>query len=455
LNIDAILDAIRKTGADCVHPGYGFLSENASFVDQVAALGVEFIGPRAEAMRMLGEKLSAKAVARKAGVNVISGGNEVKTEEELIPAQRSLGYPVMVKASSGGGGKGMRVAWNDAELVEGYRLSKAEAKSSFATDRVFVEKFIEDPRHVEIQIMGDKHGNVVYLNERECSVQRRNQKVVEEAPSVILSQYPELRKIMGTQAASLAKEVGYHCAGTCEFLVDKDRNFYFLEMNTRLQVEHPITEAITGLDLVELMIRVAAGEKLPITQDDVKINGWAFESRVYAEDPLNNFLPSVGKLVRYQPPKGPEYRIDSGVEEGSDISIYYDPMIAKMITWGPTRNEALKRANQGLDSFVVRGVRHNINFVRSLYSHPQFISGNISTKFIPTYYPDGFKGHVLTEKETRTLVGSAVLTHILAVRKAETVDNRLGTAKPAEVCTESAHCFNVNHVYSFLNLSFN
>lgn len=390
MNIDAILNAVKKTGADAVHPGYGFLSENASFAEQVANMGVEFIGPNASAMRMLGEKLSAKAVARKAGVNVIQGGNEIFTEDDLVPAAAKLGYPVMVKASSGGGGKGMRVAWNDKELYEGFRLSKAEAKSSFASDRVFVEKFIEDPRHVEIQVMGDKHGNVVFLNERECSVQRRNQKVVEEAPSVVLSQYPELRKKMGMQAVSLAKEVGYHCAGTCEFLLDANRNFYFLEMNCRLQVEHPITEAITGLDLVELQLRTAAGEKLPITQDDVKINGWAFESRIYAEDPLNSFLPSTGKLLRYAPPSDPGVRIDSGVEEGSNISIYYDPMIAKMVNTGATREEALKKANLALDSYVIRGVRHNINFVRSLYTHPEFMRGNISTKFIERYYPDGF-----------------------------------------------------------------
>ncbi len=395
MNIDAILDAIRKTGADAVHPGYGFLSENAGFVDKVAEMGVEFVGPKASAMRMLGEKLSAKAVARKAGVNVIQGGNEIFSEEDLVPAAMKLGYPVMVKASSGGGGKGMRVAWNDKELYEGFRLSKAEAKSSFASDRVFVEKFIEDPRHVEIQIMGDKYGNVLYLNERECSVQRRNQKVVEEAPSVVLSQYPDLRKLMGSQAASLAKEVGYHCAGTCEFLLDSKRNFYFLEMNTRLQVEHPITEAITGLDLVELQLRTAAGEKLPITQDDVKINGWAFESRIYAEDPLNSFLPSIGKLLRYAPPTDSNVRIDSGVEEGSNISIYYDPMISKMINTGATREEALKKANLALDSYVIRGVRHNINFIRSLYTHPEFIQGNISTKFIERYYPDGFHVSVL------------------------------------------------------------
>lgn len=382
LNIDKIIEVVKQTGAQAVHPGYGFLSENRRFQEALAAAGVKFIGPGTEAIQAMGDKISSKKIAKEAGVNIIPGFlGAIDNDPDLIRIANEIGYPVMIKASAGGGGKGMRIAWNDEEAVSGYRLSKQEAMASFGDDTMFVEKFIEEPRHIEIQLLADAHGNAVYLNERDCSIQRRNQKVIEEAPSTFLD--AATRAQMGNQAVALAKAVGYESAGTCEFLVDKHRNFYFLEMNTRLQVEHPVTECITGLDLVEHMIRVATGEPLSFGQADVKLEGWAFESRVYAEDPLRGFLPSIGRLVRYVEPSGENIRVDSGVREASEISIHYDPMISKLVTYGATRNEALQKMREALDSYVIRGLTHNINFLRSLCDHPRFISGNINTNFIP------------------------------------------------------------------------
>lgn len=427
LRQDKIIEALKLTGADALHPGYGFLSENAAFVERLdeELPHVRFVGPPASAMHSLGDKLLSKALATNAKVNVVSGGGEVKRVEDVEASALAIGFPVMIKASAGGGGKGMRVAWNLEEAVEGYRLSKEEAKSSFGDDRVFIEKFIEDPRHIEFQLVADKHGNTVYLNERECSIQRRNQKVVEEAPSVLLSNVPGLREEMGKQAVALARAAGYFSAGTVEFLVDASNNFYFLEMNTRLQVEHPVTELITGVDLVEQMIRVAEGFELPFSQHDIGIQGWAFESRVYAEDPLNSFLPSIGNLIRYEEPTRDNVRVDAGVEEGSEISMYYDPMISKVITHADTREEALRLANTALDSYVIRGVQHNINFIRSVYDHPRFKSGDISTKFIEQEFSNGYFGYNLTKPQRNCLVATAALTHIAKRRNDEQIDGQL------------------------------
>lgn len=431
LSIPAVVEAARKTGAQAVHPGYGFLSEKIDFVEALQKENVVFIGPQANALRVMADKISAKTIARKAKVNTIPGNLSTQSDpEEIVKMANEIGYPVMIKASQGGGGKGMRIAWNDEEARVGFRLSLAEAKSSFNSDKIFVEKFIEEPRHIEIQVLGDSHGNHVYLFERECSIQRRNQKVIEEAPSTFLD--PETRKAMGEQAVALAKSVGYQSAGTCEFLVDKHRNFYFLEMNTRLQVEHPVTELVTGVDLVEQMIRVAAGHKLPFTQNDLKINGWALEARVYAEDPLRDFLPSIGKLKRYVEPKGDGVRCDSGIEEGANISIYYDPMICKLITYGKDRPEALQRLRGALDSYVIRGVTHNVNFLRSLTDHPRWIKGEINTKFIPDEYPEGFKGHVLADADKQVLASGALIIASRIIANQVTVSGQLPSFNPTE-----------------------
>ncbi|KAI9207721.1 carbamoyl-phosphate synthase L chain, ATP binding domain-containing protein [Polychytrium aggregatum] len=411
LSIPNIISAIKQTGAQAVHPGYGFLSENGHFVHALDEAGVTFIGPNEKSMFAMGDKIQSKIIAKEAGVSTIPGFNgEVRDADHAVEIANQIGYPVMVKASAGGGGKGMRIAWNDKECREAYRLSQSEARSSFGDDRLLVEKFIEDPRHIEIQLIGDKHGNVYYLPERECSIQRRNQKVIEEAPSVHLD--AATRKAMGEQAVALAKRVGYYSAGTCEFLVDPKRNFYFLEMNTRLQVEHPITEYITGLDLVEQMIRVAAGQQLPFKQDDVHIKGWAFESRVYAEDP-EKYLPSIGRLNKYIEPKGTgsEVRCDSGIVEGSEISIYYDPLICKLCTYGENRNQAIHTMEKALDNYVIKGVTHNIPLLRDVISHPRFKSGKISTKFLAEEYPTGFKGHALTAESEAELLSVAALVH--------------------------------------------
>ena len=413
LVIDKILAAIKSTGAQAVHPGYGFLSERAEFADALAAAGVAFIGPPADAIRAMGDKIESKKLAAEAGVSTVPGYlGVIESPARAIEIAEDIGYPVMIKASAGGGGKGMRVARSRQDVEEGFTASMNEARSSFGDDRVFIEKFVERPRHIEIQVLGDTHGNVIYLNERECSIQRRNQKVIEEAPSPFLD--TATRKAMGEQSVALSQAVDYCSAGTVEFIVDADRNFYFLEMNTRLQVEHPVTELITGVDLVEQMLRVAAGEKLSITQSDVTIDGWAIESRLYAEDPYRGFLPSIGRLTRYRPPAegatadGAKVRNDTGVEEGSEISMFYDPMIAKLCSWGPDRGAAIETMRQALDAFEVEGIGHNLPFCAAVMDHPRFVSGEISTAFIAEEYPEGFEGAALSE-ETLTLIAIAAV----------------------------------------------
>uniref|UniRef100_A0A8C8STG9 Propionyl-CoA carboxylase alpha chain, mitochondrial n=1 Tax=Pelusios castaneus TaxID=367368 RepID=A0A8C8STG9_9SAUR len=413
LNMDAIMEAIKKTRAQAVHPGYGFLSENKEFARRLASEDVTFIGPDTHAIQAMGDKIESKLLAKNAKVNTIPGfDGVVKDADEAVRIAREIGYPVMIKASAGGGGKGMRIAWDDEETREGFRFSSQEAASSFGDDRLLIEKFIDNPRHIEIQVLADKHGNALWLNERECSIQRRNQKVVEEAPSTFLD--PETRRAMGEQAVGLAKAVKYSSAGTVEFLVDSRKNFYFLEMNTRLQVEHPITECITGLDLVQEMIRVAKGYPLRHKQADIPINGWAVECRVYAEDPYKSFgLPSIGRLSQYQEPLHvSNVRVDSGIQEGSDISIYYDPMISKLITYGSDRAEALQRMEEALDNYVIRGVTHNVALLREVIIHPRFVQGDVNTKFLPDVYPDGFKGHKLTDLEKRELLTTAASLYV-------------------------------------------
>ncbi|CAI5501804.1 unnamed protein product [Closterium sp. Naga37s-1] len=404
LNTDAVLEAIRSTGADAVHPGYGFLSENAMFVERLDEEGVTFVGPNLNAIDAMGDKIHSKRLAKEAKVNTIPGKEDViRDEDHAVEIAQEVGFPVMLKASGGGGGKGMRVAWNEKEVREQFSVCKAEVASSFADDRIFVERFIDKPRHIEVQVMGDKHGNVVWLPERECSIQRRNQKVIEESPSTFLDE--ATREAMGEQAVSLAKAVNYDSAGTVEFLVDAQRNFFFLEMNTRLQVEHPVTECVTGLDLVHLMFHSAAGHALPIDQDRArKINGWALESRVYCEHPFMNFLPSTGKLRRYREPKEVRkpneiVRLDTGAVEGQYISMYYDPLLSKLITWGPTRKDALETMKHALDRYYVCGPFNNISFLRCIFSQPAFESGDISTKFLDIHYPNGFTDDRLTPRE--------------------------------------------------------
>jgi propionyl-CoA carboxylase alpha chain len=411
LLIDRIVEACKSTGAEAVHPGYGFLSENAAFCKALADNGIAFIGPDVPAIKAMGDKIESKKLAASAGVSTVPGHIDViPNADEAVKIASDIGFPVMIKASAGGGGKGMRVAWTAEEVADGFRSATNEAKSSFGDDRVFIEKFIVEPRHIEIQVLADSFGNTIYLNERECSIQRRHQKVIEEAPSPFLD--PETRVKMGEEAVALAKAVDYRSAGTVEFIVDKDRNFYFLEMNTRLQVEHPVTELITGIDLVEQMIRVANGEKLTITQKDVKIDGWALESRVYAEDPRRGFLPSIGRLTRYAPPKGMEHvRVDDGVTEGSEVSMFYDPMIAKLCTWGKDRAEATDRMRAALDAFVVRGVNHNMDFLAALCGHPRFVEGRLTTNFIAEEYPEGFQGRELTADESGVMFAVAGFIH--------------------------------------------
>ena len=410
LNIEAIVAACKQTGAQAVHPGYGFLSEREAFAEALEQAGIVFIGPNRHAVAAMGDKIESKKLALKARVNTVPGHLvPIKDAEEAVEIARKVGYPVMLKASAGGGGKGMRIAHNDAEAREGFRSATNEAKASFGDDRVFAEKYIEEPRHIEIQVIGDAHGNVVHLGERECSIQRRHQKVIEEAPSPFLD--AKTRAAMGAQAVALAKAVQYRSAGTVEFIVDRKRNFYFLEMNTRLQVEHPVTESVTGLDLVELMIRVAAGEKLPIAQKDVKLKGWAIEARVYAEDPLRNFLPSIGRLTRCLPPTQMEgVRVDTGVVEGSEISMFYDPMIAKVVGFADTREQAADRLLAALDAYCIRGLNHNIAFIAAIMAHPRFREGRLSTNFIAEEFPDGFKGRALDDRLLHMLaaVGAVV-----------------------------------------------
>ena len=402
LSIDKIIAACRQTGAEAVHPGYGFLSENPLFAAALADAGIIFVGPPVKAIEAMGDKITSKKLAAEAGVSTVPGHmGLIADAEEAVTIATQIGYPVMIKASAGGGGKGMRIAWSDAEAREGFERSKSEAASSFGDDRIFIEKFVTEPRHIEIQVLADTHGNALYLGERECSIQRRNQKVIEEAPSPFLDEATRHR--MGEQAVALAKAVGYASAGTVEFIVDKDRNFYFLEMNTRLQVEHPVTELITGLDLVELMLRVAAGEKLPLTQAEVKLNGWAIESRLYAEDPYRNFLPSVGRLTRYRPPEEESnsafvVRNDTGVFEGGEISTFYDPMIAKLCTWAPDRAAAIEAMAVALDEFEVEGVGHNLPFLSTVMGQERFREGRLATGYIAEEFPEGFHGAALDEQ---------------------------------------------------------
>jgi propionyl-CoA carboxylase alpha chain len=427
--IDKVMDAIKATGAQAVHPGYGFLSENPKFAEALAAANVAFIGPPVGAIESMGDKITSKKIAQEAGVSTVPGYmGLIEDADEAVKISQQVGYPVMIKASAGGGGKGMRIAWNDEEAREGFQSSKNEAANSFGDDRIFIEKFVTQPRHIEIQVLADAHGNCIYLNERECSIQRRNQKVVEEAPSPFLDE--ATRKAMGEQSCALAKAVGYASAGTVEFIVDGDRNFYFLEMNTRLQVEHPVTELITGVDLVEQMIRVANGEPLSITQDDVKINGWAIENRLYAEDPYRSFLPSIGRLTRYRPPaeeatETAVVRNDTGVFEGGEISMYYDPMIAKLCTWAPTRADAIEEMRIALDRFELEGIGHNLPFLAAVMDHPKFTSGDMTTAFIAEEYPDGFQGVELNEAELRRIAASAAAMNRVAEIRRTKISGRM------------------------------
>ncbi|MBN8951947.1 MULTISPECIES: acetyl/propionyl/methylcrotonyl-CoA carboxylase subunit alpha [unclassified Rhizobium] len=429
---DKIIAACKETGAEAVHPGYGFLSERASFCAALEKEGIIFIGPKPKAIEAMGDKIESKKFANAAKVSTVPG--HLGIIDDADHAERiagEIGYPVMIKASAGGGGKGMRIAWSKDEVRDGFERARSEAKSSFGDDRVFIEKFVVDPRHIEIQVLADAHGNVVYLGERECSIQRRNQKVVEEAPSPFLDE--ATRKAMGEQSVALAKAVDYQSAGTVEFIVDRDRNFYFLEMNTRLQVEHPVTELVTGIDLVEQMIRVAAGEKLPFSQADIKLNGWAIESRLYAEDPYRNFLPSIGRLTRYRPPREGRteksvVRNDTGVFEGAEISMYYDPMIAKLCTWAPTRLEAIEAMGEALDGFVVDGIEHNMPFLSALMKHPRWREGRLSTGFIAEEYPDGFAPVTPDEEQTALLSAIALSCSLIESNRRERHADRLRPA---------------------------
>jgi propionyl-CoA carboxylase alpha subunit len=425
LRIDRIVEACRKTGAEAVHPGYGFLSERPEFATALAEAGIIFIGPTPEAIAAMGDKIASKKLAHEARVTTVPGHlDTIADAAKAVKVAREIGYPVMIKASAGGGGKGMRIAHSDAELREGFVSAQHEARSSFGDDRVFLEKYIEEPRHIEIQVLGDAHGNIVHLGERECSIQRRHQKVIEEAPSPFVD--TATREAMGAQAVALARAVGYRSAGTVEFIADRDRNFYFLEMNTRLQVEHPVTELVTGLDLVELMIRIAAGESLPFGQAEVKHTGWAVEARVYAEDPQRNFLPSIGRLVRYRPPEGDGIRIDSGVFEGAEISLHYDPMIAKLIAYGVERGQAIDRLGAALDGFYIAGVRNNVAFLGAIAASERFRAGALSTDFIAESFPNGFAPPEEPVAADRAILLAATLAEC-RLRESE------GGALPAEL----------------------
>ena len=448
---DKIIAACKQTGAEAVHPGYGFLSERTSFAEALAAEGIAFVGPPVNAIAAMGDKIESKKLAKAAGVNVVPGFvGEIEDTEHAVRISAEIGYPVMMKASAGGGGKGMRLAYTEQDVREGFEAVKREGLNSFGDDRVFIEKFILNPRHIEIQILGDQHGNILYLNERECSIQRRHQKVVEEAPSPFVT--PKMRKAMGEQCVALSRAVGYYSAGTVELIVSgadpTGESFYFLEMNTRLQVEHPVTEAITGIDLVEQMIRVAAGEKLAMTQDDITIDGWAIENRVYAEDPYRGFLPSTGRLVRYNPPvdgwtddgaangrRGVDgVRVDDGVYEGGEVSMFYDPMIAKLITWGETRDEAADKQIAALDAFEIVGLGHNIDFVSAIMQHPRFRSGELTTGFIAEEYPEGFTGAATSEELKAKIAAIAGFLATARADRARNVDGQLAghLAPPSE-----------------------
>jgi propionyl-CoA carboxylase alpha chain len=434
LKAELIIDACKATGAEAVHPGYGFLSERTTFAEALKQAGIAFIGPPPNAIAAMGDKIESKKLARDAGVNVVPGYlGDIATTDEAVKIASDIGYPVMMKASAGGGGKGMRLAWSEKDVREGFESVKREGLNSFGDDRVFIEKFIEQPRHIEIQLLGDQHGNILYLNERECSIQRRHQKVVEEAPSPFVT--PEMRKAMGEQAVALARAVGYYSAGTVELIVSgadtSGKSFYFLEMNTRLQVEHPVTEEITGLDLVEQMIRVAAGEKLGFTQDDIGINGWSVETRVYAEDPYRSFLPSTGRLVRYWPSvahhdKDIVVRVDDGVQDGGEVSMFYDPMIAKLITWAPTRLEAIEAQVDALDQFVIDGINDNVDFLSALMQHERFRDGNITTNFIAEEYPEGFEGAPADDQLLADVAVIAGMVSVITDERALEISDQLG-----------------------------
>ncbi|MDG2404832.1 MAG: acetyl/propionyl/methylcrotonyl-CoA carboxylase subunit alpha [Paracoccaceae bacterium] len=427
--IDKVMWAIQHTGAQAVHPGYGFLSENSKFAEALEKASVAFVGPPVRAIESMGDKITSKKIAQEAGVCTVPGYmGLIEDAVEAVKISNRIGYPVMIKASAGGGGKGMRIAWNDEEAREGFQSSKNEAANSFGDDRLFIEKFVTQPRHIEIQVLADSHGNCLYLGERECSIQRRNQKVIEEAPSPFLDQ--ETRKTMGEQACALAKAVGYTSAGTVEFIVDGMRNFFFLEMNTRLQVEHPVTELITGIDLVEQMLRVANGEPLSVCQDDIKLNGWAIENRLYAEDPYRDFLPSIGRLTRYRPPAEQALdshviRNDTGVFEGGEISMYYDPMIAKLCTWAPSRLEAIDHMRVALDRFEVEGISHNVPFLSAVMDHPKFIAGEMTTAFIKEEYPEGFNGVSLPEGDLRRIAACCTAMHWVSEVRRTRVSGRM------------------------------
>jgi len=434
LQADKIIAACKQTGAQAVHPGYGFLSENEAFARRVEEEGIAFIGPKHYSIAAMGDKIASKKLANEAKVNTIPGWNEaIESAERAVRIAKDIGYPVMIKASAGGGGKGLRVAFNDKEAFEGFTSCRNEARNSFGDDRVFIEKYVEEPRHIEIQVLGDSHGNVIYLNERECSIQRRHQKVIEEAPSPFISD--KTRKAMGEQAVALAKAVKYQSAGTVEFVVGKDQSFYFLEMNTRLQVEHPVTESITGVDLVELMIRVAAGEKLPLTQAQVQRNGWAIECRINAEDPFRNFLPSTGRLVRFQPPKETMFagdtehlygvRVDTGVQDGGEIPMYYDSMIAKLIVHGKDRNDAIAKMREALNGFVIRGISSNIPFQAALLAHPKFVSGDFNTGFIAEHYGKGFHAEDVPHDDPDFLVALAAYVNRRTLQRAAGISGQL------------------------------
>ena len=431
LVMDKIVEACKQTGAEAVHPGYGFLSENSDFVERLSREGIVFIGPNVEAVQVMGDKIESKKFANKADVNTVPGYlGVIESTDEAIRIAGEIGYPVMIKASAGGGGKGMRIAWSEDEVAQGFESSMNEARSSFGDDRVFIEKFVTEPRHIEIQVMADSHGNAVYVGERECSIQRRNQKVIEEAPSPFVDE--KMRKAMGEQAVALAKAVNYQSAGTVEFIVDKDKNFYFLEMNTRLQVEHPVTELITGIDLVEQMIRVAAGETLSVSQKDISLDGWAIESRIYAEDPYRNFLPSIGRLVYYCPPEegaenGVTVRNDTGVYEGGEISLYYDPMIAKLCVHAPTRMEAIEAMAEALDEFVIDGIQHNVPFLAAVMGQERFQAGRLTTNYIAEEFPDGFEGAQLSDTQERALIAVAAFAHCVDENRNQSISGKLYT----------------------------
>ncbi|MEX2649332.1 MAG: acetyl/propionyl/methylcrotonyl-CoA carboxylase subunit alpha [Alphaproteobacteria bacterium] len=430
LNVEAIIAAAKATGAEAVHPGFGFLSENVGFARALDAAGIIFVGPPTSAVAAMGDKIESKKLAEKVGVNVIPGHMGVIADaDEAVRIAHAIGYPVMIKAAAGGGGKGMRVVGNDEECREGFRGAANEARNSFADDRLFIEKFITKPRHIEIQVLADGHGNVVHLGERECSIQRRHQKVIEEAPSPFLD--AKARAAMGAQAVALAKAVGYRSAGTVEFIVDAKRRFYFLEMNTRLQVEHPVTEIVTGLDIVELMFRVAAGETLGFAQKDVKLKGWAIEARVYAEDPERGFLPATGRLVRYRPPEGDGLRIDDGVYEGAEITPFYDPMIGKLVAKGKDRHDAIERMAEALDGFVIRGMANNLGFLSAVMRHPRFVAGDLDTLFIDSEYGRAFDGVPLEGRVADVIIAVAAMVHDATARRDAAIGPSHRSADPA------------------------